>query len=306
MTSGEGTIRDWGWCQTGALRQASANRQRQKKPNLVINQATAPTSDPRHTTTAAPDARPRYYRGRITPAMASTDTTHPFSRLHTTSDPSTMVSLSASTPPDHSCLIDPPSKTSPTSRSPTNTGFRPSNDDIEAVIQMATSAHAAAVHLPPRDTRTQLFVGNLPYRVRWQDLKDLFRRAGTVLRADVSLAPDNRSRGYGTVLLATAEDAGRAVDMFNGFVWQTRTLEVRLDRMSAEDPQLHLAGLSGGVGFSGPASTSPSVTATPFGQPKMTRIPSSPPPYPAEDKYLKTASPPIYHVQPSMVIIHSQ
>ncbi|KAI0266482.1 hypothetical protein BC834DRAFT_807743, partial [Gloeopeniophorella convolvens] len=71
----------------------------------------------------------------------------------------------------------------------------------------------------------------LPYRVRWQDLKDLFRKAGTVLRADVSLGPDNRSRGYGTVLLATAEDAGRAVDMFNGYSWQSRILEVRLDRL---------------------------------------------------------------------------
>lgn len=73
----------------------------------------------------------------------------------------------------------------------------------------------------------------LPYRVRWQDLKDLFRRAGTVLRADVSLGPDNRSRGYGTVLLATAEDAGRAIDMFNGYCWQTRVLEVRPDRLGA-------------------------------------------------------------------------
>ncbi|KIJ61573.1 hypothetical protein HYDPIDRAFT_96384 [Hydnomerulius pinastri MD-312] len=86
---------------------------------------------------------------------------------------------------------------------------------------------------PLRDTRTQLFVGNLPYRVRWQDLKDLFRRAGTVLRADVSLGPDNRSRGYGTVLLATAEDAGRAIDMLNGYCWQTRVLEVRPDRLGA-------------------------------------------------------------------------
>lgn len=62
-------------------------------------------------------------------------------------------------------------------------------------------------------------------------MKDLFRKAGTVLRADVSLGPDNRSRGYGTVLLATAEDAGRAVDMFNGYSWQTRVLEVRPDRL---------------------------------------------------------------------------
>ncbi|PWN91775.1 RNA-binding domain-containing protein, partial [Acaromyces ingoldii] len=81
------------------------------------------------------------------------------------------------------------------------------------------------------DPRTQLFVSNLPYRVRWQDLKDLFRKAGTVLRADVSLTPDNRSRGHGTVLLATEDDAARACEMFRGFTWQGRTLEVRIDRI---------------------------------------------------------------------------
>ncbi|EJU02288.1 RNA-binding domain-containing protein [Dacryopinax primogenitus] len=106
---------------------------------------------------------------------------------------------------------------------------------------MATARAAASgsgVRSPNgRDTRTQLYVGNLPYRVRWQDLKDLFRKAGTVLRADVSLGSDNRSRGYGTVLLATAEDAGRAIDMFNGYVWQTRTLEVRPDRLPPPDPE---------------------------------------------------------------------
>ena len=36
------------------------------------------------------------------------------------------------------------------------------------------------------------------------------------------------------MLLATAEDAGRAVDMFSGYMWQTRVLEVRLDRMVGE------------------------------------------------------------------------
>ncbi|KAH9888130.1 hypothetical protein C8Q73DRAFT_204492 [Cubamyces lactineus] len=124
---------------------------------------------------------------------------------------------------------------SPSSGRPSASDTGPTNDDIEAVIQMAmASSNSPRATNPPRDTRTQLFVGNLPYRVRWQDLKDLFRRAGTVLRADVSLGPDNRSRGYGTVLLATAEDAGRAVDMFNGYTWQTRTLEVRPDRMGEE------------------------------------------------------------------------
>ncbi|WVQ93950.1 hypothetical protein IAU59_001028 [Kwoniella sp. CBS 9459] len=88
------------------------------------------------------------------------------------------------------------------------------------------------------DGRVNLFVGNLPYRVRWQDLKDLFRKAGTVLRADVSLGPDNRSRGYGTVLMGSREDAARAIDRYNGYTWQTRTLEVRPDRLPPEyEPQ---------------------------------------------------------------------
>ncbi|KAG8216827.1 hypothetical protein J3R82DRAFT_7086 [Butyriboletus roseoflavus] len=124
----------------------------------------------------------------------------------------------------------PRTSTSPEPSPPTRS--TPTNDDIEAVIKMATTSHPS-FDRPLRDTRTQLFVGNLPYRVRWQDLKDLFRRAGTVLRADVSLGPDNRSRGYGTVLLATAEDAGRAIDTFNGYCWQTRILEVRPDRLGA-------------------------------------------------------------------------
>ncbi|KAK8844608.1 hypothetical protein IAR55_006455 [Kwoniella newhampshirensis] len=89
------------------------------------------------------------------------------------------------------------------------------------------------------DGRVNLF---LPYRVRWQDLKDLFRKAGTVLRADVSLGPDNRSRGYGTVLMGSREDAARAIDRYNGYTWQTRTLEVRPDRLPPEyEPQSHQA-----------------------------------------------------------------
>ncbi|KAF9530170.1 hypothetical protein CPB83DRAFT_763507 [Crepidotus variabilis] len=129
------------------------------------------------------------------------------------------------------------SQTQPQPTTPTITTTRPTDDAIEALIHHATTSRPHLENRPLRDTRTQLFVGNLPYRVRWQDLKDLFRKAGTVLRADVSLGPDNRSRGYGTVLLATAEDAGRAVDMFNGYTWQTRVLEVRLDRLMPEYEQ---------------------------------------------------------------------
>ncbi|KWU43023.1 hypothetical protein RHOSPDRAFT_10099, partial [Rhodotorula sp. JG-1b] len=84
------------------------------------------------------------------------------------------------------------------------------------------------------DTRTQLFVSNLPFRVRWQDLKDLMRKCGTVLRADVALNPaDGRSRGFGVVLFAKAEDAAKAIATYHGYTWQTRVLDVRID---AQDP----------------------------------------------------------------------
>lgn len=46
---------------------------------------------------------------------------------------------------------------------PPNSTYKPTNDDIEAVIQMATSARPTpdGRPVPPRDTRTQLFVGNV-------------------------------------------------------------------------------------------------------------------------------------------------
>lgn len=44
-------------------------------------------------------------------------------------------------------------------------------------------------------------------------MKDLFRKAGNVVRADVALSYDNRSKGHGTVLFNTVEDAQRAIGM---------------------------------------------------------------------------------------------
>lgn len=51
----------------------------------------------------------------------------------------------------------------------------------------------------------------LPFRVRWQDLKDMFKKAGEVIRADVAIGFDNRSKGHGTVLFTRVEDAQQAV-----------------------------------------------------------------------------------------------
>ncbi|KAG6825198.1 hypothetical protein H0H92_004414 [Tricholoma furcatifolium] len=114
---------------------------------------------------------------------------------------------------------------------------------------MATSSRSSpdTRPLPSKDTRTQLFVGNVR-PISPSHPSTTYPPAAPVSRPlarskrslpprrygpppDVSLGPDNRSRGYGTVLLSTAEDAGRAIDLFHGYSWQTRVLEVRPDRL---------------------------------------------------------------------------
>ncbi|KAF9903884.1 hypothetical protein EC991_003221 [Linnemannia zychae] len=57
----------------------------------------------------------------------------------------------------------------------------------------------------------QVFVGNLPFSVHWKDLKDMFRRAGPVDRADVFMNNDMRSKGSGIVLFERASDVQRAI-----------------------------------------------------------------------------------------------
>ncbi|CAG8666673.1 9682_t:CDS:2, partial [Cetraspora pellucida] len=100
----------------------------------------------------------------------------------------------------------------------------------DSTINNTSSIGTNGLNNSNTNLQRQLFVGNLPFRVRWQDLKDLFRKAGTVLRADVAMGCDNRSKGHGTVLFGSLEDAKNAIAIFNHYNWQGRNLEVREDR----------------------------------------------------------------------------
>ncbi|KAI9366018.1 hypothetical protein DFJ73DRAFT_806692 [Zopfochytrium polystomum] len=77
------------------------------------------------------------------------------------------------------------------------------------------------------DAGRSVYVSNLPYIVAWQDLKDLFRQAGPVIRADVHEGPDRRSKGTGTVVFEAPGDAHNAISMYHGYEWHGRRLEVR-------------------------------------------------------------------------------
>lgn len=82
--------------------------------------------------------------------------------------------------------------------------------------------------------KTRVFVRNLPFSIKWQDLKDKFRDAGRISRADVKLDDNNRSKGCGTVTFETHEEALRAISIFNGSRLEGREIEVRLDRLPGD------------------------------------------------------------------------
>ncbi|WBW74535.1 RNA-binding protein involved in export of mRNAs Hrb1 [Schizosaccharomyces osmophilus] len=120
------------------------------------------------------------------------------------------------------------------------------------------------------DVGRQLFVGNLPYSVRWQDLKDLFRQVGTVVRADVQMNQDGRSRGIGIVLMSSAKDAHDAIEMLNNTAYMGRTLEVRLDRFAKNKNNSYPVR---GVGFPSYSHDASSMMNNPLYMPTMVGMP---------------------------------
>jgi RNA recognition motif-containing protein len=79
------------------------------------------------------------------------------------------------------------------------------------------------------DSRPRLYVGNLPYQLTLEELKEYFSGAGNV--TDVAIITDRvsgRSKGFGFVEFATDDDANRAQSMYNGAQFKNRTLKVDL------------------------------------------------------------------------------
>ena len=62
-----------------------------------------------------------------------------------------------------------------------------------------------------------IYVGNLPYTVRDDDLRELFAEYGEVSSAKVIMDREtNRSKGFGFVEMSDSADAQAAIDGLNG------------------------------------------------------------------------------------------
>ncbi len=81
----------------------------------------------------------------------------------------------------------------------------------------------------------KLYVGNMPYEVTQEQIRELFAQVGEV--TEVSLITDRetgRLKGFGFVEMSTEEGSKEAIKRFNGYTLNDRALTVNEARPREE------------------------------------------------------------------------
>jgi RNA recognition motif-containing protein len=82
---------------------------------------------------------------------------------------------------------------------------------------------------------SKLYVGNLPYTIGEDDLRQLFSQAGDIKEVALITDRDTRqSKGFGFVEMATQAEAEKAIQMFNDYDLDGRRLTVNMARPRTE------------------------------------------------------------------------
>ena len=81
------------------------------------------------------------------------------------------------------------------------------------------------------ETKNKLFVGNLPYGVKDENLAEIFSAAGEVTEARVIFDRfSGRSKGFGFVTMGDEDSAQKAIDEMNGKEVEGRKITVNLSK----------------------------------------------------------------------------
>lgn len=84
----------------------------------------------------------------------------------------------------------------------------------------------------------KLYVGNLPYNITEDQLKEAFAKAGEVESATIITDKmSGRSKGFGFVEMKSDEEAQKAIETWDGKEFEGRTLKVNEARPMTERPQ---------------------------------------------------------------------
>lgn len=94
---------------------------------------------------------------------------------------------------------------------------------------------------------SKLYVGNLPFSITEQSLKDLFASHGSVASARIITDRDTgRSKGFGFVEMGSDDEAQAAIETLNGQEYEGRKLVVNEAR--PQEPRTGGGGFGGGRG----------------------------------------------------------
>jgi RNA recognition motif-containing protein len=98
----------------------------------------------------------------------------------------------------------------------------------------------------------KLYVGNLSYNIRDDDLQQAFAQFGTVTSAKVMMDRDTgRSKGFGFVEMGSDPEAQAAINAMNGQALDGRAIVVNEARPREERPGGYRGGGGGGYGGGG-------------------------------------------------------
>jgi len=98
----------------------------------------------------------------------------------------------------------------------------------------------------------KLYVGNLSYNIRDDDLQQAFAQYGTVSSAKVMMDRDTgRSKGFGFVEMGSDPEAQAAINGMNGQALDGRAIVVNEARPREERPGGFRGGFGGGGGSGG-------------------------------------------------------
>jgi arginine/serine-rich splicing factor 4/5/6 len=75
----------------------------------------------------------------------------------------------------------------------------------------------------------KICIENLPLKAEWQEVKDFFRRVGTVMRTDVVTDQSGKSTGTAIVIFEREEDARRAASEMDGADFEGHRIRCSVD-----------------------------------------------------------------------------
>lgn len=83
-----------------------------------------------------------------------------------------------------------------------------------------------------------IYVGNLPYSIHDEDLRELFQQHGNVTSARVVMERDtSRSKGFGFVEMDDDAEANKAIEALNDAEFEGRRLTVNEARPREDRPR---------------------------------------------------------------------